>query len=284
MGAIKYPTAESLMSMSHCAGCGETDPPALDDGLTACCGKVECEGVDPAEAQGACCQAVEARLESEAAAGHPAVRPASPPAPRPAARETHSLQNGSGDASLMSRTGGKGPQPAPPKEPKMASTRYLIAATASYPAKKVSTAKAARNEADARAKGDRVDVEVHTEATGKLVYTALGAPTMTALPAAPEAAPAVEAPVAAPAPVVAETAAPAAPAKTARRAALGVASVTGWELLYDKPKQGCEVGRRYAGTKAQYALICKAHGHVHELPRLTAERTLRAAGGWCPSC
>jgi len=65
-----------------------------------------------------------------------------------------------------------------------------------------------------------------------------------------------------------------------RRAALGDASATGWELLYDKPKQNCEVGRR-AG---KYALICKTHAHVHELSRLTEERAVRSNGAWCPSC
>ncbi|MFC4328275.1 hypothetical protein ACFPC0_10605 [Streptomyces andamanensis] len=81
----------------------------------------------------------------------------------------------------------------------------------------------------------------------------------------------------------ADEAAPAAPRKGAREA-LGEASAPGWELLYDKPKQGCEVGRRYVDGKPQYSLICKAHLHVHELPRLTTERTVRTAGGWCPSC
>jgi len=82
----------------------------------------------------------------------------------------------------------------------------------------------------------------------------------------------------------AEAEAAAAPAGRTPRAAQGVASVAGWELLYDKPKQGAEVGRRSVEGRPQYALICKAHGHAHELPRLTAERALRSNGGWCPSC
>ncbi|MFF9265768.1 hypothetical protein [Streptomyces longwoodensis] len=74
------------------------------------------------------------------------------------------------------------------------------------------------------------------------------------------------------------------PAARTTRAALGAASATGWELLYDKPKAGAEVGRRFLGEKAQYALICKAHGHVHRLERLADEGQVRKAGGWCSSC
>ncbi|MEV6401187.1 hypothetical protein AB0M39_41510, partial [Streptomyces sp. NPDC051907] len=81
-----------------------------------------------------------------------------------------------------------------------------------------------------------------------------------------------------------QSAAPAPAPKAARRAAQGTASAPGWELLYDKPKQDCEVGRRWEDGKPVYALICKAHGHVHSLERLTAERSLRANGGWCPEC
>lgn len=59
----------------------------------------------------------------------------------------------------------------------MATTRYIVAATASSPEPKViSNLKAARAEADARAKLDRVDVEVRTQATDKVSYTAHGAP------------------------------------------------------------------------------------------------------------
>jgi hypothetical protein len=74
------------------------------------------------------------------------------------------------------------------------------------------------------------------------------------------------------------------PAARTTRAALGAASATGWELLYDKPKAGAEVGRRFLGEKAQYALICKAHGHVHTLERLADEGRVRKAGGWCGAC
>ncbi|MFF9265771.1 hypothetical protein [Streptomyces longwoodensis] len=99
--------------------------------------------------------------------------------------------------------------------------------------------------------------------------------------AAPAAA-APQAPATEPAPV-APAAAPA-PARKAARAALGAASAPGWELLYDKPKAGAEVGRRYVDGRPQFSLICKAHGHVHELERLADEGKVRKAGGWCPSC
>ncbi|MEV6399986.1 hypothetical protein AB0M39_35230 [Streptomyces sp. NPDC051907] len=55
---------------------------------------------------------------------------------------------------------------------------------------------------------------------------------------------------------------------------------SGWELLYDKPRQGCQVGRR----QGVYALICKAHLTVHRLARLGDEGQVRKAGGWCPDC
>ncbi|MEV6401186.1 hypothetical protein AB0M39_41505 [Streptomyces sp. NPDC051907] len=77
----------------------------------------------------------------------------------------------------------------------------------------------------------------------------------------------------------------AAPVVKTTRQALGPASVTGWELLYDKPKQGCEVGRRFdAQGKAHYALICKTSGTVHRLARLSDEGQVRKTGGWCPDC
>ncbi len=72
----------------------------------------------------------------------------------------------------------------------MATTRYVIAATEHSPEKTVSNLKSARVEADARAKLARQDVTVTTAATGKLAYTAKGAPTA---PVAEPAAPAVEA-------------------------------------------------------------------------------------------
>jgi hypothetical protein len=65
-------------------------------------------------------------------------------------------------------------------------TAYIVAATPSSRApKRIANLKSAKREADARAKLDRVDVEVRTESTGKLSYTAQGAPTVEA-PAAPE--------------------------------------------------------------------------------------------------
>lgn len=78
-------------------------------------------------------------------------------------------------------------------------------------------------------------------------------------------------------------AAPAAAPKAARQA-LGASSAIGWDLLYDKPKAGAEVGRRYVDGKPEFALICKAHGHAHRLARLSDEGSVRKAGGWCPTC
>ena len=66
----------------------------------------------------------------------------------------------------------------------------------------------------------------------------------------------------------------------ARRLTSGQAAVTGWELLYDKPRQNCQVGRR----DKQYALICTEHRFVRELDKLTDERALRKVGGWCEEC
>lgn len=99
-------------------------------------------------------------------------------------------------------------------------------------------------------------------------------------PAAPAAAP--QEPAEAPAPA-APAARPAAARKGAR-AALGPSSADGWDLLYDKPKAGAEVGRRYVDGKPQFALVCKTHRHVHPLARLSDEGAVRKAGGWCPSC
>lgn len=284
----------------------------------------------------------------------------------------------------------------------MAITRYVVAATPSSPeAKVISNLKSAKAEADARAKLDRVDVEVHTQATGKLTYTAKGAPVAVETPAepAPEPvaeetpAPAEETPAedgdaepeieidpetqdafeAALAEIIGEPTgeeppaaededdtpeppadeeeeeedetetdgeeadAPAAaePAKgdhrgvldcgcsvekvietgehgpkcadaakaqerakaverdrparaprtgggATRREAIGEAAVEGWELLYDKPRQKAQVGRK----DGKYALICTTHKHAHPLRRLVEERALRQGkrSVWCPEC
>jgi hypothetical protein len=72
-------------------------------------------------------------------------------------------------------------------------TAYIVAATPSSPEpKRISNLKSAKVEADTRAKLDRVDVEVRTVATGKLTYTAQGAPTLTPAPAAQADAPAAD--------------------------------------------------------------------------------------------
>ncbi|MFE2934925.1 hypothetical protein [Streptomyces sp. NPDC059278] len=274
----------------------------------------------------------------------------------------------------------------------MATTRYVVAATPSSEEKVISNLKSARTEADARAKLDRVDVEVRTQATGKLAYTAQGAPVDTpaetaAAPqeeveakfaemvagdaglaamvnapddtdapaeqgaasegtaAAPAAEPDSTAPGEADAPDIAELFAElkaeikaehgaadkdadreapcgcpvakilatgehgkgcadapkvqqaAASVKkdaqprratarrtnaTGRRSVIGDSAVTGWELLYDKPRQKAQVGRK----EGKYALICTTHKHAHELDRLVQERALRQGkrSAWCTEC
>ncbi|MEV6401079.1 hypothetical protein AB0M39_40955 [Streptomyces sp. NPDC051907] len=287
----------------------------------------------------------------------------------------------------------------------MATTRYVVAATASSPEVKiVSNLKAARAEADARAKLDRVDVEVRTQATDKVSYTAKGAPVAetpvapavdaddtthvtetaadtdeaeAALAAAEAADPELAAMVAAvdepaadeddlpepdadtkaafdaalaavmgevdtgaaaTAPAAEDSPADQAPAEdkdadrraacgclvekiiasgehgkgctqapavkakaasvakdpqprqaaarrtgnTGRREALGKSAVDGWELLYDKPRQKAQVGRK----DGKYALICTDHKHAHPLNRLVQERGLRSGkrSVWCPEC
>lgn len=105
----------------------------------------------------------------------------------------------------------------------MATTRYVVAATPSNEAKTISNLKSARTEADARARLDRVDVEVRTESTNKLSYTAKGAPT------APAEAPAQEAPAADETPAPAEAPAPVdqdAPAEDEDAAAAAILGVT----------------------------------------------------------
>ncbi|MFC4328278.1 hypothetical protein ACFPC0_10620 [Streptomyces andamanensis] len=159
----------------------------------------------------------------------------------------------------------------------MATTRYTVAATAATEAKVYSNLKAAKKEADRRALAAGYDVEVVTN-TGRLSYTAT-------------------APVQAPAPdmaslinevkteaenALAEALLPVVKAsgRATRREGLGEAAVTGWELLYDKPRQDCQVARR----NGEYALICTAHKFVRPVAKLVEERAVRKAGGWCPSC
>jgi len=68
--------------------------------------------------------------------------------------------------------------------------------------------------------------------------------------------------------------------RKAQRPALGEAAVPGWELLYDKPRQGAQVARK-DGT---YALICTEHRFVRPVAKLVEERAVRKAGGWCTEC
>lgn len=206
----------------------------------------------------------------------------------------------------------------------MATTSYTVAAVAEFAAKPYANLAAAKREADRRAQATGESVQVTTQATGRVSYTAVAEPlviadqaeveavlaaedrqealggvaaTLAALvartaerledapqgpvqPVADEAAEAREAAefAALVAEVKAETPAPV--ARAARRTALGDAVVSGWELLYDKPRQAAQVGRK----DGQYALLCTKHHHVHPLAKLVDERTARKAGGWCPSC
>jgi hypothetical protein len=190
-------------------------------------------------------------------------------------------------------------------------TAYTVAAAAEFAAKPYANLAAAKREADRRAQATGQAVEVRTQATGRLSYTAVAEELVVADQAEVEAVLAAEdraealgalaaalgalaasrqeAAVAAEFDAlvaeVKEEAAPKAPKapRQGRREALGASVVDGWELLYDKPRQRAQVGRNDAG---KYALICTDHKHAHPLPRLTAERGLR--GGrrsvWCPSC
>ena len=166
----------------------------------------------------------------------------------------------------------------------MAATRYLVTATANHAEKVMSNLKSARREADLRAKGDRQEVRVVTVASGRVSYTAPAPATADEFAALireiQEEAPAAE-PVKATEP---KKTAKAVKRAAVRREALGRSSAKGWELLYDKPKQGAEVGRRYVDGKAEYALICKSTGFVRNLIRLTSERGLRKTGNWCDNC
>lgn len=80
--------------------------------------------------------------------------------------------------------------------------------------------------------------------------------------------------------------APAAPAAAPKgaRPSLGASSAIGWDLLYDKPKAGAEIGRRYVDGKPEFALICKEHGITYRLRKLSDEGKIRREGGWCSAC
>jgi hypothetical protein len=68
----------------------------------------------------------------------------------------------------------------------------------------------------------------------------------------------------------------------ARRLTEGQSAVTGWELLYDKPRIATQVGRR----DGKYALICTDHKFARPIGKLVEERELRKAGkeAWCEGC
>jgi hypothetical protein len=205
-------------------------------------------------------------------------------------------------------------------------TTYTVSAAAEFAAKPYANLAAAKREANKRAQATGLAVTVTTQATGRLSYTAVAEPLVVAdqaeveaVLAAEDRAEALTGVAAALAALVAKTAdrietAPEGPARPAvdadefaavlaevkaeaapvakaaggraRREALGASVVDGWELLYDKPKQRAQVGRRFVAGKAEYALICTDHSHAHELARLTQERGLRGGhrSAWCASC
>lgn len=180
----------------------------------------------------------------------------------------------------------------------MATTSYTVAAAAEFAAKPYANLAAAKREANRRAQATGLEVTVTTVATGRLSYTAVAEPLVIADQAEVEAALAAEdradaltGLAATMAALVAKTAArieaaPNGPAprkatrKAARREGLGDAVVSGWELLYDKPRQSAQVGRK----DGQYALLCTEHLTVHPVAKLVDERAARKAGGWCASC
>lgn len=94
-------------------------------------------------------------------------------------------------------------------------------------------------------------------------------------------APADEAPAAPAEAPATPVQAPAAPRRATRRPAQGASCVDGWEVLYDKPRARAQVVKNAEGG---YGLVCTEHAHLVPLARLTDERGLRKAGGWCPSC
>ncbi|MFE2934909.1 hypothetical protein [Streptomyces sp. NPDC059278] len=301
-----YPTALDLMeSLLHCSGCRDTSPEVDGDGITECCTKRAClPDPENADRQAPCCAGVAELLEKEQAAGGAPVRTGggrtqpSPAPARPARRrkarnsspqidETRDLQTESGDANLVSHQGEEAPKPNDTEENEMTPT----APASESPATKAVFRNLQKDGEDTfepvglsfgqdREMYETLAKAYLSDRTKLATKTINGADwdaifkhfVTDKLPAAPAPAETPAAPAAK------------APAKGTRRAALGAASAPGWELLYDKPKQNCEVGRKYDGTKPSYALICKAHAHVHPLARLTAERTIRTAGGWCPEC
>jgi len=178
----------------------------------------------------------------------------------------------------------------------MAATSYTVAAAAEFAAKPYANLAAAKREANRRAQATGLEVTVTTVATGRLSYTAVAEPLVIADQAEVEAALAAEdradaltGVAAVLSAMVVKTAArieaapngpaPRRPRKavTGRRAGLGESAARGWELLYDKPRQAAQVGRR----DGQYALICVNTGTAYALGKLVDERGARKAGGWC---
>lgn len=288
-----YPTAHTLLTrIEHCSGCGETTPDETD-GLSDCCSARVCR--PDGTAQDFCCAAVELKAEQEAAEGRPSL-----PVGPPAGRETVHLREVSEDANLMSRPGGKPPADDDTREPRMArsSTPKESQATRAVFRHLQKDAEGSidpvgRTFGTERATFEKLAKEYLSDKSRLSSKTIQGAdwdavfayfcaddtPAADGTPAAdePEEEPGKpELPAPAPAPAA---------KRRGRREAIGEASAPGWDLLYDKPKSNCEVGRRYSEAgKPEYALICKEHGYVYPVPRLTAERAIRAAGRWCAEC
>jgi hypothetical protein len=247
-------SAAALRETVHCAGCGAVDPQDDGDGYTTCCNKRVCNGWGWSVTEG-CCHETRDRLAAER---HRLTRNAN-------------LDRHMADvAAALEAADAKG-------QHTHAGVRVGVGATNCGPVL------AWRYDVEEEGYGAITVVNYKGEELYKLLSDVMLEdirPCWDRCEHAPAAAPA-----AAPAPVVeVKEMTIARPAAKTTRAAQGAASAEGWELLYDKPKAGAEVGRRYVGEKAQYALICKAHGHVHALERLSDEGKVRKAGGWCPSC
>lgn len=89
-------------------------------------------------------------------------------------------------------------------------------------------------------------------------------------------------------PVQPEAAPPVAPSSGRKwREALGPSVVDGWEKLYEYPKQGCEMARKWlAKGKPTFALVCVEHGFARPVSRQAEADGLRTSGrrDWCDGC
>jgi len=242
-------SAAALRETVHCAGCGDLNPADDGDGYTVCCNKRVCTGWGWSKTEG-CCGETAARLADER---------------HRASRNPNLDRHMAEVAAKLEAADAKGVHTH-------AAVRVGVGATQSGPVL------AWRYDSEVEGYGDITLVNYK----GEELYAPLTDVMLHDIRPCWDRckhAPAVPAPV-----VEVKEMTAARPAARTTRAALGAASAPGWELLYDKPKAGAEVGRRAKGEKSEYALICKAHGHVHPLARLSDEGQVRKAGGWCPSC